>query len=175
MDSYVYRYVTSKEFSDIFMRIDGGVLTRIWFSGSRNDDGYKCGAKEIEKREMLPPVLEETCCWFDIYFRGQQPDFVPLYRMDNLTLFRQEVLEIVKGIPYGDVVTYGDIASEIAIKRNLVKMSAQAVGGALGWNPICIIIPCHRVLGTNGALTGYGGGVANKISLLTLERSILNV
>ena len=76
----------------------------------------------------------------------------------------------MKMIPYGETVTYGEIAASIAKKRGLARMSAQAVGGAVGWNPICIIIPCHRVIGANGSLTGYGGGIANKIALLAHER-----
>ena len=72
-------------------------------------------------------------------------------------------------IPFGKTMTYGDIARQIAPKHGILKMSAQAVGGAVGWNPICIIIPCHRVMGADGKLTGYGGGIKNKISLLSLE------
>ena len=77
----------------------------------------------------------------------------------------------MNSIPYGKVVTYNDIAKEIAKEKCIKRMSAQAVGGAVGWNPICIIIPCHRVVGTNGSLTGYGGGINNKISLLKLEKN----
>ena len=76
----------------------------------------------------------------------------------------------MKTIPYGETITYGEIAAIIDKKRGLTRMSAQAVGGAVGWNPICIIIPCHRVMGANGSLTGYGGGIANKIALLAHER-----
>lgn len=76
----------------------------------------------------------------------------------------------MKGIPFGQVITYNDIAKEIADSKGIKKMSAQAVGGAVGWNPICIIIPCHRVVGTNGNLTGYGGGIQNKIKLLEIEK-----
>ena len=80
----------------------------------------------------------------------------------------------MKDIPYGEVITYGDIADGIAKKRGLFRMSSQAVGGAVGWNPICIIIPCHRVVGSNGSLTGYGGGISNKIKLLELEGHDMN-
>ena len=82
---------------------------------------------------------------------------------------RAEVIERMLRIPFGETVTYGHIASEIAAKRGIPKMSAQAVGGAVGNNPICIIVPCHRVLGANGKLTGYGGGLENKKALLMLE------
>ena len=89
--------------------------------------------------------------------------------MNNLTNFRKEVIEIMNTIPFGKTLTYNDIAKIIAKRHGMDRMSAQAVGGAVGWNPICIIIPCHRVVGANGALTGYGGGIENKIALLKNE------
>ena len=79
------------------------------------------------------------------------------------------VSEVMESIPFGQTVTYGDIAKRIATKLGKVRMSAQAVGGAVGWNPICIIIPCHRVIGAGGKLIGYGGGLKNKIALLKHE------
>lgn len=102
-------------------------------------------------------------------FSGKQPNFTPAYTMLHLTAFRQEVMERLKAIPYGQTTTYGAIAKQIAAKKGIPRMSAQAVGGAVGWNPIGIIVPCHRVIGANGALTGYGGGLQNKIALLKLE------
>ena len=87
------------------------------------------------------------------------------------SVFRKEVWKILCTIPYGKVITYNDIAKQIAHNRGLKKMSAQAIGGAVGHNPISIIIPCHRVVGTNGSLTGYGGGIKNKVALLTLEKN----
>ncbi|MDE6477056.1 MAG: MGMT family protein, partial [Mycoplasmoidaceae bacterium] len=93
------------------------------------------------------------------------------YKIENITLFRKEVTDIMMRIPFGKTVTYGDISKIIAKNRGLEKMSSQAVGGAVGWNPICIIIPCHRVVGMNGKLTGYGGGIQNKIALLTHEKN----
>ena len=106
-----------------------------------------------------------------LWFEGSRD---PAYRMDGLTPFRKQVSDIMCEIPFGQTVTYGEIAKRIAETRNLAplptrKMSAQAVGGAVGWNPICIIVPCHRVVGANGNLTGYGGGMHNKIALLKLE------
>ena len=126
-----------------------------------------------EKKDAVSnghPILRETWRWLDIYFSGCEPDFTPEFRIDNATPFRKDVLEIVRQIPFGKTLTYGDIAAQIAQERGIEKMSAQAVGGAVGWNPICIIVPCHRVLGANGSLTGYGGGLQNKIELLKLER-----
>ena len=91
--------------------------------------------------------------------------------MNNLTPFRKEVIDIINTITFGNTLTYKDIAEIIAKKRGMKRMSSQAVGGAVGWNPICIIIPCHRVVGSSGNLTGYGGGIKNKIALLTLEKN----
>ena len=102
-------------------------------------------------------------------FSGKNPDFTPEYKIKNITPFRQEVQNIMNKIPYGETKTYNGISKQIAKNRKINKMSAQAVGGAVGWNPICIIIPCHRVVGSNGNLIGYGGGIKNKLSLLTHE------
>ena len=104
-----------------------------------------------------------------LYFSGKIPDFTPKYKIDDISPFRRRVIDIMNRIPYGKTVAYNDIAKEIAQERGLEKMSAQAVGGAVGANPICIIVPCHRVVGTNGSLTGYGGGIKNKVRLLELE------
>ena len=120
------------------------------------------------------PVFDKTSKWLDTYFSGQEPDFTPEYKIENLTPFRKQVIAIMNKIPYGKTITYNDIAKEIAKSKGIEKMSAQAVGGAVGWNPICIIIPCHRVVGTNGSLVGYGGGINNKIKLLEIEKNDMN-
>ena len=99
------------------------------------------------------------------------PEFTPKYKINNITDFRKEVIDIMNLIPFGETITYNDIAETIAKKRRIKKMSAQAVGGAVGSNPICIIIPCHRVVGKNGKLTGYGGGIKNKEILLEHEQN----
>ena len=104
-------------------------------------------------------------------FSGKNPDFTPKYKINNLTPFRQECVDIMNTIPFGKTITYNDISKIIAEKRKIKRMSSQAVGGAVGSNPICIIIPCHRVVGTNGSLTGYGGGIKNKVALLTHEKN----
>lgn len=160
----IWRYKTPGGFSDLLMNSDGEFLTGLWFEGSGDASKHTtlCEEKEL-------PAFQETCHWLDIYFSGQCPDFTPQYRISGFTPFRQEVIEILKMIPYGETITYGEIAAIIAKKRGLVRMSSQAVGGAVGWNPIGIIIPCHRVIGANGSLTGYGGGIANKIALLAHE------
>ena len=163
---YKWKYETPEGFSDIWMRGDGQVLTGLWFEGSRDErkHGMDC-------EECLLPVFEETKKWLDIYFSGRQPDFTPDYRIENLTEFRCDVMKCMLEIPWGGTVTYGQIAARLAEKRGLACMSAQAVGGAVGWNPICLVIPCHRVVGTDGSLTGYGGGLENKKALLQLEKN----
>ncbi|WP_334302963.1 methylated-DNA--[protein]-cysteine S-methyltransferase [Faecalicatena contorta] len=151
---------------DMIMCSDGEYLTGLWFEGSEDADKYVINCEEKEL-----PVFLETEQWLDQYFFGKDLLKVPPIRIHNITPFRQEVIEIMNMIPYGQTMTYGEIANKIAKSRGLQRMSAQAVGGAVGWNPICIIIPCHRVIGTDGSLTGYGGGIRNKIALLTHEGS----
>ena len=140
------------------------MLTGLWFEGSRKEgnDSDACGKKQSETCSLVRR-------WLDGYFAGAVPDWLPPMRLDGATPFRRLVSEEMKRLPFGTVVTYGDIAKWIAAKLGKVRMSAQAVGGAVGWNPICIIIPCHRVIGAAGRLTGYGGGLKNKIALLKHE------
>ena len=148
----------------MMMMSDGEMLTGLHFvdSNQMSKDCRDCAEREL-------PVFRETRRWLDEYFDGREPDFTPAYRIDGLSSFRNDVIRAMLAIPFGETATYGDIAAAIAKKRGLKKMSAQAVGGAVGWNPICIIIPCHRVIGANGALVGYGGGIKNKIALLAHE------
>ena len=157
-------YKTPQGFSDLAMTSDGEVLTGLHFLDSRNTSK---NCRDRAERDLS--VFRETRRWLDMYFAGRKPDFTPPYRIDGLTPFRKDVIDAMLEIPFGETVTYGDIAATIAKKRGMKKMSAQAVGGAVGWNPICIIIPCHRVIGANGALVGYGGGLHNKIALLAQE------
>lgn len=163
---YKYKYQTPNGFSNVLMSSDGEYLTGLWFEGSRDATKHEINCEEKEL-----PIFQETSKWLDIYFSGKEPDFIPKYKIENLTPFRQEVIDIMNSIDYGNTLTYDDISKIIAKKRGLKRMSGQAVGGAVGWHPICIIIPCHRVVGTNGNLTGYGGGIKNKVALLTLEKN----
>lgn len=158
------KYKTPQGFDDLWMVSDGEELTGLWFEGSRG-----LLKRRLGRAERDGAVFRETRRWLDIYFSGRQPDFTPRYRMDGLTPFRREVVDAMRAIPFGETATYGDIAAALAKKHGIAKMSAQAVGGAVGWNPICIIVPCHRVIGANGNLTGYGGGIMNKVRLLSLE------
>ena len=164
--TYKYTYKTPENFSNMIMNSDGESLTGLWFEGSRDTSKHilECEEKELE-------IFTETKKWLDIYFNGDNPDFIPKYKINNLTPFRKEVINIMNTIEYGKTITYNDISKIIAKKRGIERMSSQAVGGAVGWNPICIIVPCHRVVGTNGSLTGYGGGIKNKVALLTLEKN----
>lgn len=163
--TYKWIYKTPPQFDDILMNSDGKFLTGLWFDESKDAAKHK-----IECEEKYLDIFGETCLWLDIYFGGKQLDFIPAYRLENFTEFRGEVADIMKEIPFGATLTYNDIAKRIAESRGIERMSAQAVGGAVGSNTICIIIPCHRVVGTNGSLTGYGGGIKNKEALLIHER-----
>jgi len=161
---YKYSYKTPDGFSNIEMSSDGKYLTGLWFVGIKDTSKY---IDNYEEKDL--EIFKETSKWLDIYFKGEIPKFTPKYKIENLTSFRREVINIINSIGYGEVITYNDIAKQIVIKRNIKKMSAQAVGSAVRWNPICIIIPCHRVMGCNNKLTGYGGGINNKRKLLELE------
>ena len=162
--TYKYIYQTPKEFSNIIMNSDGEYLTGLWFKASRGL--LRC---EANSKEEYLPIFKETTKWLDLYFAGKKPNFIPNYKINNLTPFRKEVLDILKTIKYGKLIKYGDISKIIAKNRRIEKMSSQAVGGAVGWNPISIIIPCHRVVGKYGSLIGYGGGINNKVELLKHE------
>lgn len=163
---YKWVYKIPDGFDDMLMNSDGEYLTGLWFIGSRDASKHI-----VECEEKNLPIFKETSKWLDIYFSGKNPDFTPKYKIKNLTSFREEVSDIMNSIPFGETLTYYDISKIIAKKRGLKRMSSQAVGGAVGWNPICIIIPCHRVVGSNGSLTGYGGGIKNKVALLTHEQN----
>ena len=123
-----------------------------------------------DAREKDLKVFRDTKKWLDTYFQGENPDFLPEISLKG-TDFQMQVWRILLQIPYGEVVTYGEIAKQIAMQKGIAKMSAQAVGGAVGHNPISIIVPCHRVIGKNGELVGYGGGLHRKTALLKLEKA----
>lgn len=130
---------------------------------------YFCPLKEQPVEDKENAVLKKAVNWLDEYFHGNKPDISLLPLAPEGSEFRKEVWDILCTIPYGEVMTYGQIADIIAERHGKAKMSAQAVGGAVGHNPISVIIPCHRVVGTNGSLTGYAGGLSKKITLLKHE------
>ena len=148
----------------ILLAADEIGLTGLWFAGQK----YFARDLPAERVEQNTPALSEAKRWLDIYFTGREPDFMPpLHPIGSA--FRRSVWDILLKIPYGQTTTYGEIARQLAAKQGLARMSAQAVGGAVGHNEISIIIPCHRVVGTNGSLTGYAGGIDKKVKLLEWE------
>lgn len=150
----------------ILLAADETGLTGLWF------DGQKYFARDLpaECVEQNTPALSEVKRWLDIYFTGKEPDFMPpLHPIGSA--FRRSVWDILLRIPYGQTTTYGEIARQLAEKQGRPRIAAQAVGGAVGHNKISIIIPCHRVVGTNGSLTGYAGGIDKKVKLLEWEHT----
>ena len=145
---------------------DGENLTGLWLEGQK----YFGSAitEETSPKDDLS-VFAVVKHWLDRYFAGEKPAVAELPLRPDGSEFRQEVWKILCGIPYGQLITYGGIAKQLAAATGKKSMSSQAVGGAVGHNPISIIIPCHRVVGTNGSLTGYAGGVSIKVRLLQLE------
>ena len=162
---YVYRY--HSPIGSMTISSNGTALTGLWF------DGQKYFAQTLSEpyEEKLLPVFEDTIRWLDIYFGGDIPDLTPELCLQS-TLFRKAVWDILLTIPYGETMTYGEIAKILAQNIGKEKMSAQAVGGAVGHNPVSIIVPCHRVVGADGSLTGYAGGIDRKKFLLELEGNI---
>lgn len=162
----IYTYHYDSPMGGITLSSNGKELTGLWFDRQK----YFDDAILNECEESPLSVFEQTERWLDIYFSGNEPDFTPPLSMKT-TSFRKAVWKILLTIPYGKTMTYGQIAEKIACQRGIGRMSAQAVGGAVGHNYISIIIPCHRVVGTNGSLTGYAGGIDKKIRLLELEKT----
>ena len=147
----------------ITLASDGMALTGLYFDGERDFPDLSAA----HKKDL--PVFGEAMRWLDLYFAGKEPDFMPALNPTG-TAFQQAVWEILRTIPYGGTTTYGAIAKRLEKVRGK-RMSAQAVGGAGGRNPISILIPCHRVIGADGSLTGYAGGLDKKEYLLGLERT----
>jgi methylated-DNA-[protein]-cysteine S-methyltransferase len=145
---------------------DGDNLVGLWIEGQKYH-GNTIPEEMTEKNDI--PVFKTAKNWLDRYFAGEKPAISELPLAPIGGEFRQGVWSILCEIPYGEVITYGDIAKKMAVKMNKTRMSSQAVGGAVGHNPIAIIIPCHRVVGSNGSLTGYAGGIGTKVKLLELE------
>ena len=152
----------------ITLASDGEALVGLWFDGQKY---FADTLSEQHQERNDLPVFDETRRWLDIYFSGKAPDFTPKLSM-RASDFRKQVWEIMLTIPFGRTMTYGDIARQIARERGIPTMSTQAVGGAVGHNSISLIIPCHRVVGTSGSLTGYAGGIDKKLWLLQMEGSM---
>ena len=155
---------TGSPLGGITLASDGQSLTGLWF------DGQNFYARTLDPvhTEKALPVFDEARRWLEIYFSGREPDFTPPLTLRG-TAFQTGVWEILRAIPYGKTMTYGQIAEELALRAGLPRMSAQAVGGAVGRNPVSVIVPCHRVVGSDGSLTGYAGGLERKLRLLQME------
>ena len=153
----------------ITMASDGKALTGLWFDGQK----YFADTLSPEHSERKLSIFDEADHWLDIYFSGIDPGFIPALNM-RTTEFRKAVWEVLLTIPYGETMTYGQIAKRIANQLNVDHMPAQAVGGAVGHNAISLIIPCHRVIGADGNMTGYAGGIDKKIQLLQMEGMNIN-
>ena len=163
-----YRFHLDSPLGGITLASDGLALTGLWFDGQKHFGAGLSG----DAGEQALPIFEETERWLQIYFEGHEPDFTPALHPVG-TPFQQEVWALLRQIPYGETVSYGELAARIAESRGLARFSAQAVGGAVGRNPISLLIPCHRVLGADGSLTGYAGSVEKKAALLRLEGVVL--
>lgn len=161
-----YRTDYNSPIGVITLGADENNIVGLWMKGQKYFGDTVKG--EMSPKDDLA-VFQKAKNWLDRYFQGQKPAISELPLAPIGGEFRQTVWKILCEIPYGQVITYGDIAKKIAQRKGLVRMSAQAVGGAVGHNPISLIIPCHRVVGTNGNLTGYSGGLDMKIKLLEFE------
>jgi len=163
--SYINHYHSS--LGSITLASDGEALTGLWFDRQKHFPNKLIS----ESTEEELPIFTQAIKWLNTYFGGKAPDFTPPISL-TATPFRKAVYEILLTIPYGQTMTYGEIANIIAEQNGIERMSAQAVGGAVGHNPISIIVPCHRVVGADGSLTGYAGGLDKKIELLKLENAL---
>ena len=165
----VYTCKYTSPIGNMLLAADEVGLTGVWFEGQK----HYASTLPNEHAQRETNVLTRAKKWLDLYFSGEEPKFTPPLNPQG-TPFRKAIWEILLTIPYGQTVTYGEIAKAYAQEKGLDKMSAQAVGGAVGHNPISIIIPCHRVVGASGSLTGYAGGIDKKIHLLKLENADIN-
>lgn len=160
---YTTRYASP--LGDMLLAADEIGLTGVWFDGQK----YFARSLDTNCTEKETTDLVYAKRWLDAYFHGIQPNFMPRLHLTG-SAFQQTVWQVLLQIPYGQTTTYGAIAKQIACERGLPHMSAQAVGGAVGHNPISILVPCHRVVGTNGKLTGYAGGMERKRQLILWEK-----
>ena len=168
-ENMIYTCTYKSMLGDILLASDETGLTGLWFEGQK----YFANTLPEEHISQETEILAEAKKWLDIYFAGKEPKFTPPLH-PNGSAFRQAVWKILLQIPYGQTITYGEIARQLAKMQNVPHMSAQAVGGAVGHNEVSIIIPCHRVIGSNGKLIGYAGGLNLKNYLLELEKSHTN-
>ncbi len=162
--SYIDTYTSPLK--QITLGSNGDELMGLWFDDSKHFGSTL--AASYKKKSL--PIFEQTKKWLDCYFSGKEPDFTPALKLIG-SPFQISVWQILCQIPYGQVMTYGEIAKILAHERGVKSLSAQAVGGAVGRNPISLIVPCHRIIGSNGNLTGYAAGLDKKLYLLNLEQA----
>ena len=161
---YTHHYLSP--LGGILLAADGEGLTGLWFEGQK----YYARGLDAGAREKNLPVFDQTARWLDLYFSGREPEFTPPLHLTG-TPFQITVWNELLTVPYGETETYGGLA----VRCGFSEVSARAVGGAVGHNPVSVIVPCHRVVGADGSLTGYAGGTDRKRKLLALERKILNL
>lgn len=167
VSNMIYTSTYSSPLGNILLASKNNELIGLWFEGQKY---YLGSIKEETKEKNDEEILKKTKNWLDRYFKGEKPNPNELKCKPIGSDFQKQVWNILCEIPYGQTITYKEIAEKLAKKRGLKSMSAQAIGGAVGHNPISIIIPCHRVVGTSGNLTGYAGGLDKKEYLLKLEK-----
>ena len=168
----LYKTYYKSPVGNILLVSDENNLKGAWIEGQKY---YLGKIKEEDTRSRVNiEILKETKNWLDRYFKKEKPRISELSIEPEGNEFRQNVWKLLCEIPYGKTTTYGEIAKKVAKMMNKKSMSAQAVGGAVGHNPISIIIPCHRVIGKDGSLTGYAGGIDTKIKLLNIEGIKIN-
>lgn len=160
----LYKAIYNSPIGELILMAENSKLVGLWFTDSKYfpaDTILTCQQKDLD-------VFAKTKHWLDIYFSGKKPNFTPELSLYGTT-FQKEVWSLLCEIQYGQTTTYANLAKLIAKKHNIKKMAAQAIGGAVGRNPISIIVPCHRVIGSNGSLTGYAAGISKKTILLDME------
>ena len=167
MADFIWHY--GSPLGGITLACDGDALTGLWFDGQK----HFAETLDPEHTEKRLPVLAEAERWLDLYFSGRAPEFTPKLALRG-TPFRKTVWEILQAIPCGETMTYGEIAILTADRLRVPRVSPRAVGGAVGHNPVSLIVPCHRLVGADGSLTGYAGGVGRKLKLLEAEKAAVS-
>lgn len=161
-----YYYIYNSPVGKLTIASNEKNVVGLWLDGQKY---YMEVLEDKEYQEKETEVIKLAEKWLDKYFNNEKPEIDELPIEFIGSDFRKQIWKILSKIPYGKVITYGDIAKQIAKRKGIRTMSAQAVGGAIAHNPISVIVPCHRVVGANGSLTGYSGGVKVKIKLLEFE------
>ena len=167
-DQYTRQY--NSPLGTILLACDNEGLIGLWFEGQK----YFASILDKTAAKKDSALFKEPIRWLDMYFAGKNPGFTPPLHFLG-TAFQKDVWRLLLAIPYGETVTYGDIAMELTREKNLSHVSARAIGGAVARNTISIIVPCHRVVGANGSLTGYAGGIDKKRALLAFEKPVVAV